>query len=215
MPLSTIQYVAAAIIPVLFAITLHEVAHGFVANRCGDSSAKMLGRLTINPLKHIDLVGTIIVPSLLLTFGGFLFGWAKPVPVNPKNFKHPRDMIWVAIAGPIANSLMAFAWAGILKLSMIFLSAQDFIFIPIKTMSIIGIQINLILMVLNLIPIPPLDGSKVLMEMLPGPVAYKYSLLEPYGFFIILALVYFGILNTILDPILNVLFYAITGLFGF
>ena len=215
MPLSTIQYIAASIIPVLFAITLHEVAHGYIANRFGDPSAKMLGRLTLNPMKHIDLVGTIIVPALLLTFGGFIFGWAKPVPVNPRNMKNPRyDMIWVAAAGPTANGIMALFWAAILKSALLFFATQPQIFIPIKTMAAIGIQINLILLVLNLIPIPPLDGSKILMGVIPGPAAYQLSLFEPYGFFIVLALLYFGILSAILEPILNVLFRAIGGLFG-
>lgn len=216
MPLSTIQYIAAAIIPVLFAITLHEVAHGYVANRFGDPSAKILGRLTLNPLKHIDLVGTIIVPALLLAFGGFIFGWAKPVPVNARNMKNPRhDMIWVAAAGPASNGIMALLWAVILKICIVFFISQPQIFVPIKTMAAIGIQINLVLMVLNLIPIPPLDGSKVLMGVIPGPAANKLSLLEPYGFFIVLALLYFGILSAILEPVLNVLFQAISGLFGF
>ncbi len=216
MALSTIQYIAAAIIPVLFAITLHEVAHGFIANRFGDPSAKMLGRLTLNPLKHIDLVGTIIVPVLLLAVGGFIFGWAKPVPVNSRNLKNPRyGMMWVAAAGPAANGIMALCWAAILKLSVLFFMVQPLVFMPIKTMSEIGIQINLILLVLNLVPIPPLDGSKILMGLLPGPMAYRFSLLEPYGFFIVLALLYFGILSAVLEPVLNVLFRAIGGLFGF
>lgn len=216
MPLSTIQYIAAAIIPVLFAITVHEVAHGYVANRFGDPSAKMLGRLTLNPIKHIDIVGTILVPALLLTFGGFLFGWAKPVPVNPQAMKNPRThMIWVAAAGPAANGMMALFWAAILKMTIVFFATQPQIFIPIKTMAAIGIQINLVLMVLNLVPIPPLDGSKILMGVLPGPAAYKLSLLEPYGFFIVLALLYFGILSAILEPILTILFQMISGLFGF
>jgi len=215
MPLTTIQYIAAAIIPVLFAITVHEVAHGFVANRFGDPSAKILGRLTLNPLKHIDLVGTILVPALLLALGGFIFGWAKPVPVNSRNMKNPRyDMIWVAAAGPVSNGIMALLWAAILKLALMFLITQPQFFVPIKTMAGIGIQINLILMVLNLVPIPPLDGSKILMGLLPGPAAYRLSLLEPYGFFIILALMYFGVLSVVLEPVLNLLFHAIIGLFG-
>ncbi|MBP9725903.1 MAG: site-2 protease family protein [Gammaproteobacteria bacterium] len=216
MALSTIQYIAAAIIPVLFAITLHEVAHGFVANRLGDPSAKMLGRLTLNPLKHIDLVGTIIVPALLLAVGGFVFGWAKPVPVNSRNLKNPsHDMIWVAAAGPAANGVMALCWAAILKISILFFVEQPLVFVPIKTMAQIGIQINLILLALNLVPIPPLDGSKILMGLLPGPMAYRLSLLEPYGFFIVLALLYFGILGAVLEPVLNLLFRVISGLFGF
>lgn len=216
MPLTTVQYIVAAIIPVLFAITVHEVAHGYVANYFGDSSAKMLGRLTLNPLKHIDLVGTIIVPIILLILGGVIFGWAKAVPVNPRNMKNPRyEMMAVAAAGPLSNGVMALIWAIFLKISMLFFVDQALVFSFFKTMAMIGIQINLVLMVLNLVPIPPLDGSKVLMGLLPGPTAYKFSLLEPYGFLIILGLLYFGILNAMLDPILSILFNAVTTLLDF
>lgn len=216
MPLTTIQYITAAIIPVLFAITVHEVAHGYVANRFGDPSAKILGRLTLNPLKHIDLVGTIFVPALLLTFGGIIFGWAKPVPVNAQNMRNPRvNMIWVAAAGPLSNGVMALCWAVVLKLCILFLINQPQLFIPIKTMAQIGVQINLILMILNFIPIPPLDGSKILMGILSGPAAYKLSLLEPYGFLILLALLYFGILDALLGPVLAILFQIISAIFGF
>lgn len=205
MLLTKIQYIAVAIIPVLFAITVHEVAHGWVANKFGDPTARMLGRLSLNPIKHIDPIGTIVVPGLMLLLGGFLFGWAKPVPVDPRNFKNPKtDMIWVAIAGPLSNLIMAFLWAIILKLCVSALAAEHALSIPLRYMAQIGIQINIVLLVLNLIPIPPLDGSKVLMGLLPGRMAYKLSLIEPYGFFILLALIYFGVFSAILNPVLNI-----------
>lgn len=216
MSISMVQYVAVAIIPILFAITVHEVAHGYVAKRFGDSTAQMLGRLTLNPIKHIDLVGTILVPAILLFAGGFLFGWAKPVPVDTRNFKNPkRDMIWVAVAGPMANLVMALIWAGVLKLSIVFSSYDHWLADPVRYMAQIGIQINIILMVLNLIPIPPLDGSKVLMGLLPGPVAFKLSRIEPYGFFIILALIFFGVLSAIVQPILHMFVVFISSVFHF
>lgn len=216
MPLTTVQYITAAIIPILLAITLHEVAHGYVANYFGDPSAKMLGRLTLNPLKHIDLFGTIIVPAILLALGGFLFGWAKPIPVNPRNLKNPRyTMIWIAAAGPLMNGILAILWAVVLKSSFSFLSTQEVVFTFLKAMALIGVQMNLILMVINLVPIPPLDGSKILMGLLPGPLAYKLSLLEPYGFFIILGLLYFGVLSAILDPILSALLESLGKVFNF
>lgn len=214
MPLTTIQYIAAAIIPILLAITLHEVAHGYVANYFGDSTAKMLGRLTLNPIKHIDIFGTIIVPAILLALGGVLFGWAKPVPVNPRNLKNPRyNMVVVAAAGPLMNGLMAILWAAILKISLVFFANQTMVFEFLKAMAMIGIQMNLILMLVNLVPIPPLDGSKVVMGLLPGPMAYKFSRLEPYGFLIILVLLYFGILSAILVPILTILINGLGALF--
>lgn len=205
MLLTKIQYIAVAIIPVLFAITVHEVAHGWVANKFGDPTARMLGRLSLNPIKHIDPIGTIAVPALMLLLGGFLFGWARPVPVDPRNFKNPKtDMIWVAIAGPLSNLIMAFIWAVIFKLCVSVLAAEHALSIPLRYMAQIGIQINIVLLVLNLIPIPPLDGSKVLMGLLPGRMAYKLSLIEPYGFFIVLALIYFGVFSAILNPVLNI-----------
>ena len=216
MPLSIVQYIAVAIIPILFAITVHEVAHGYVAKRFGDRTAQMLGRLTLNPIKHVDLVGTILVPAVLMFAGGFLFGWAKPVPVDPRNFKNPkRDMIWVALAGPLSNLLMAFLWAAILKLSIVFSVYDHWLTDPMRFMAQIGIQINIILFTLNLVPIPPLDGSKVLMGLLPGPAAYKLSRIEPYGFFIILALIFLGVISAIVMPVLHIFVVFVSSVFHF
>lgn len=215
MQLSMIQYIAVAIIPVLFAITVHEVAHGWVASRLGDPTAKMLGRLTLNPIKHMDLVGTVIVPVAMLVLGGFIFGWAKPVPVDARNFKYPqRDMVWVAIAGPLSNLLMAFLWAIVLKVSVTTLSVEHWLSVPLLHMAKIGMQINLVLMVLNLIPVPPLDGSKVLMGFLPGPAAYKFSRLEPYGLFIIIALIYLGVLSALLQPVMAIFYNFVSVILG-
>lgn len=201
MGLSTLQYVCVAIIPILFAITVHEVAHGWVACKFGDPTAQMLGRLTLNPIKHIDPIGTIVVPAMLLFFGGVIFGWAKPVPVDPRNFKNPaRDMAIVAVAGPLSNLIMAFLWAIIFKLVVMFGVGSSFA-LPVSDMAKIGIQINIVLMVLNILPIPPLDGSKVLMAFLPGPASYKLSRIEPYGFFIILALIMLGVFGAIVTPV--------------
>ena len=194
-----------AIIPVLFAITLHEVAHGWVAFRLGDPTAKMLGRLTINPFKHIDPIGTILVPLLTLYLGGVLFGWAKPVPINSRYFKHfRRDMALVAIAGPVSNFLMAIFWALLLRATY---NTHD----GVSLMCQIGIMINLVLGVLNLIPIPPLDGSRVVSSLLPRKWAYYYDRVEPYGFFIILGLYFLGILTAIMDPVLQVLLKLFMG----
>jgi Zn-dependent protease len=215
MQISTVQYIVMAIIPILFAITLHEVAHGWVASKFGDPTAKMLGRITLNPIKHIDLFGTIIVPVLLLTMGGFIFGWAKPVPVDSRNFKSPRQtMVYVAIAGPLANLLMAFMWAAIFKVSIVLQQMGYSSSLGLSVMSKIGIQINLVLFVLNLIPIPPLDGSKVLMGFVSGKMAYHLQRIEPYGFFIILALIYLGIFNIILYPVVSIFYGMISTFFG-
>lgn len=197
--LSLIQKICVAIIPVLFAITVHEVAHGYVADKLGDHTAKMLGRLTLNPIKHIDLIGTILVPLLMLYLGGFIFGWAKPVPINPRFFKqYRRDTALVALAGPISNFVMAGFWSALMHLSP---STN----IPLMLMCSIGITINLILAVLNLIPIPPLDGSRVISSLLPRRLAYYYDFLEPYGLFIVLGLFFLGVLSAIMDPVLQTL----------
>ncbi|RLA19501.1 MAG: site-2 protease family protein [Gammaproteobacteria bacterium] len=199
--LSSMQVFAVWVLPVLFAITVHEVAHGWVAKQYGDRTAEMLGRLTLNPLKHIDPIGTILVPGVLLLMGGFVFGWAKPVPINPRNLRSPkRDMAIVAVAGPIANLLMALFWALIIRIGTLFVGGQEMIGLPLIYMGSAGISINIFLMMLNLLPIPPLDGGRVLAGFLPGPLAYKLNRLEPYGFMILIALIYFGGLSLLLGP---------------
>lgn len=203
-------------IPILFAITIHEVAHGWVANKLGDPTAKMLGRLTLNPIKHIDLIGTILVPGILLLVGGFIFGWAKPVPVTWQNLKKPRrDVPLVALAGPFTNLLMALIWLLILKLGIYFKYQESTAGFLLAMMGQAGVAINLMLMVLNLIPIPPLDGSRIITSFLPGPLAYQYNKLETYGALIILALLATGILSYLISPIiigLQGLFYSWIGL---
>ncbi|MDH4275698.1 MAG: site-2 protease family protein, partial [Gammaproteobacteria bacterium] len=179
--LNTIQKVAIWALPVIFAITAHEVAHGWVAKRLGDPTAMMLGRLTLNPIKHIDPLGTLVVPGLLLWMGGFVFGWAKPVPVTWENLRNPRrDVAWVALAGPMANLVMALMWAGIMKIGLTLMDTSAWAAMPMAYMGAAGIEINLVLMLLNLIPIPPLDGGRVLGAVLPGPASYRLSRLEPY-----------------------------------
>ena len=207
-------------VPVVFAITLHEAAHGYVAKLFGDRTAEMLGRITLNPIKHIDPVGTILVPGLLLLtakmMGGapFIFGWAKPVPVNFGNLRHPkRDMIWVAGAGPLANFLMAFFWALLMQAaepSGIWSSDG------LLEMAQIGVSINLMLMALNLLPLPPLDGGRIAVGLLPNRAAYALSRMEPYGFIVILILIAIpGALWSIVGPIYKAcayLLYHVTGL---
>lgn len=195
--------------PLLFAITVHETAHGWMASKLGDPTAKMLGRLTLNPIKHIDPIGTIAVPLILFFLGGFIFGWAKPVPITWQNLKHPRrDMALVAAAGPIANLLMLLFWACITKIATIYYSD------PFVYMGIFGMMINTVLMVLNLIPIPPLDGSRVIASLLSPRTAYQFNRLEPYGFLILVALLATGILTKLLTPTINIVMSLIGGWFG-
>lgn len=219
--LNLVQYIAIAALPLLFAITVHEVAHGFVAHRLGDPTAMMLGRLTLNPIKHIDPVGTVVVPILLLMLGGFIFGWAKPVPVTAENLKQPkRDMALVAAAGPAANLLMAAGWALTAKLGFLLGPQLGWAAQPLILMGEIGIRFNLILMVLNLLPIPPLDGGRVLVGLLPGPLSWQVSRIEPYGFLILLLLLaspsLFGVnlLGMILGPPMKLIEMALYSLFG-
>ncbi len=189
------------ILPVVFAITVHEVAHGWVAKKYGDNTASVLGRLTLNPIKHIDLLGTIIVPGLLLlSFTGFIFGWAKPVPVNPGNFKKPnKDMAIVALAGPVSNLLMAIIWALIAR--FVLTIDMELLSKPLKLlyeMGKAGIHINLILALINLLPIPPLDGSRIISGILPNKWAWQYNRLERFGFVFLLILLLSGGLNYLL-----------------
>ena len=205
-------------VPVVFAITLHEAAHGYVARVFGDQTAYMLGRVTLNPLRHIDPIGTIAVPgfliavSLLTKAPLFIFGWAKPVPVNFGNLRHPkRDMFWVAGAGPFANFAMAVAWALLLKAAVPGgAMASD----GLAVMAGAGVEVNLVLMALNLLPILPLDGGRIAVSLLPHSLAVPYSRMEPYGFFLVIILLATGILNWLMLPILRVGEFVIRALLG-
>jgi Zn-dependent protease len=213
--LTLLQRVVVWVLPVIFAITVHEVAHGWVAKKYGDNTAFMMGRLTLNPIKHIDLVGTIILPGLLLLTGtGFIFGWAKPVPVDPRYFKNPRrDMAIVALAGPVSNLLMAIGWALCARLGVVL--NMEVVTLPLIYTGIAGISINLVLALINLLPIPPLDGSRILTGILPSRLAWKYNQLERYGFIILLLLLASGALGAILAYpmyIVQQLFFSIAGL---
>ena len=193
-----LQTLLIYIIPLLFAITLHEAAHGWVASKLGDHTARMMGRVTLNPIKHVDPVGTILVPlALLLMPGvGFIFGWAKPVPINFRALRSQKSgMIWVALAGPGANFLMAIGW---LILAIISLKLELF---TLYSMARVGIFLNILLAVFNLLPIPPLDGSRVISALLPGPLAYKYGQFEQYGFLILLGLMFIGGFQLFVLPI--------------
>ncbi len=197
-----IYKIATWILPVLLAITLHEYAHGWAANKLGDSTAKMLGRLTINPIKHIDPIGTLLIPGLLILMSSpFLFGYAKPVPVNVNNLKEPRkDMALVAIAGPLANLAMAFAWGFIILLGMNL--SDPAIAKGVTQMAINGILINVFLMVLNLLPLPPLDGGRVLAGIVPRHMANMLDKIEPYGFIVLIVLLVIGALDFIIGPLI-------------
>lgn len=215
-----VQTISIWILPVLFAVTLHEAAHGYAAKRLGDTTAQMLGRLSINPLRHIDPIGTVLVPvTLLLLHTGFLFGWAKPVPVNFNNLNHPRrDMALVAAAGPGANLLMALAWAVVMKLGLWLAASGSSFAVPLALMGQAGIAINLILMILNLLPIPPLDGGRVLSGLVPPTWADRLDRVEPYGLIILVVLLVSGALGWVLGPIygwFSALIHSVFGLQGF
>ena len=213
-----IQTIAIAAMPVIFAITLHEAAHGYAARHFGDPTAWQAGRISLNPLRHIDPVGTLLVPGLILLTSylaagsAMLFGWAKPVPVNFGRLRHPKsDMLWVAAAGPGMNMLMALAWAGLFKLAL--LMPPNMYSQPLAEMSMIGINVNLVLMVLNLLPLPPLDGGRIAVSLLPHALAVKYAQLERWGFPILLILLFTGILGTIMGPFLALFRNLIVMLF--
>ena len=198
------------VIPVLMAITLHEAAHGWMASKFGDHTARMMGRVTLNPVKHIDPVGTIIVPlALLIMSTGFIFGWAKPVPINFNALRSPKSgMIWVALAGPGANLIMAIGW-----LFVAILTFNNNIPIMLK-MAGAGIFINILLAVFNLLPIPPLDGSRVISALLPNPLAYKYNQLERFGFVILIGLMFVGGFSYIVWPIVGLALNSLSVLSG-
>lgn len=212
--MNTLQLLSVWALPLLFAITLHEVAHGWTARYYGDPTAERLGRLTLNPIRHIDPVGTILVPLALLLLGGFVFGWAKPVPVDYLKLRNPkRDMAVVAAAGPAANLVMVLFWALVAKTGLILSGEFDWVAVPMLLMGQAGIAINLILMILNLLPLPPLDGSRVMSGFLPDRVAEPYNRLEPFGMFILLGLLAFGILGKILSPPFSALSDAVYSVF--
>ena len=215
-----IQTLAIYAIPVLLAITLHEAAHGYVARHFGDPTAYLAGRISLNPLRHVDPVGTILVPGAILVasklIGGsaMLFGWAKPVPVDFARLRHPKqDMLWVAAAGPGTNLLMAVGWAALLKATIAMEPGLLSAFLAGNARA--GIEINAVLMLLNLLPLPPLDGGRIAVSLLPHRLAWQFSKLEPYGLAILLVLLFTDILGRILGPLLGVFFRLLDSIFTF
>lgn len=227
-----IQVIAVYALPVIFAITLHEAAHGWMAQRLGDPTAAQLGRISINPVRHVDPVGTLLVPGLTLALGGAmgafaLFGWAKPVPVDARYFRRPaRDMAWVAAAGPGMNLIMAFAWALLAKLALMAVgmggpeaNVSGQMLTPlgadyILRVAVAGIVVNVALMVLNLLPLPPLDGSRVITALLPPSIGWRYAQLERYGLWILLILLFSGALGAIVRPVTGWMLQSIVTIFG-
>lgn len=217
--LHIVQKIIVMALPLIFAIVLHEVAHGWVANKLGDHTARDMGRLTLNPISHIDLFGTIIMPLLLfyMTNGRMVFGYAKPVPINPYNFKNPKKgMALSSLAGPFTNIAMAISFVLLLRVVDVLDGKApepywNWLAVPFSYMLIYGIMINIVLAVLNLVPIPPLDGSRVVYWLLPDKQAAVYYRLEKYGFLIILALFYFGILGRIISPVIEYILPLLLG----
>lgn len=209
------QLILTGILPVLFAITMHEVAHGWMARLLGDDTAERQGRLSFNPLHHVDPLGTIILPGLMLAMKtGFMFGWAKPVPVTASRLRNPRKgMMLVAIAGPASNILMALFWALVARAAG-FLDESSPYLEPLMLMSQIGIMFNILMAVFNMIPLPPLDGGRLVLEMLPYNAAQKFSRLEPYGFFILIGLMFTGILNVFITIPMHLLRGIMMGIAG-
>jgi Zn-dependent protease len=201
-----IQTVSVYAIPVIFAITLHEAAHGYAAKYFGDSTAYLMGRVTLNPFPHIHLVGTILLPLLLYfsTNGALLFGFAKPVPVNFGNLRQPkRDMVWVALAGPASNIVQAIVWALLFVVYTDFGVSEKFFLAMCKA----GVLSNVVMFAFNLFPLPPLDGGRIVVGLLPWKQAYQFSRIEPYGFYIVMALAITGVVNHLwLDPVMNATF---------
>lgn len=219
MELNLAQLIAVYALPVILAITLHEAAHGYVAMRFGDLTAYAAGRVTLNPVRHIDPIGTVLLPLILLALGkitgggGVLFGWAKPVPVNFGNLRHPkRDMLWVAAAGPGSNLAMALLWAAVLKTNLAFPETRYAL--PLALMGAAGIYINVIFMALNLLPLPPLDGGRILVSLLPHGYALRVARLERWGFPILLVLLFTGLLGAVLWPLIDITIVGIAQVFG-
>lgn len=208
--LDTVQRLVIWVLPVIFAITVHEAAHGYAAKHFGDTTAYQLGRISLNPARHIDLVGTILIPGLTLLIGGMMFGWAKPVPVNFGRLHKPKqDMLWVAAAGPGANLAMAILWALAIKLSPMLPEA---ISLPLALMGAAGVFMNVIIMVLNLFPIPPLDGGRMAISLLPNRLAWRFSKIEPYGLIILLVLLFSHTLDRILWPVIKLMLALIASI---
>lgn len=202
--LTTFETIAVAIIPMVYAVVLHEIAHGWTAWRLGDDTAWRMGRLSLNPVKHIDPVGTILVPIILLLVAGFAFGWAKPVPVNFSRLHHPRrDMVWVAVAGPAANLLMAIFWGIVLKLTTLLPDSAGGIAYAFFYMALFGIMVNIILMVFNLIPLPPADGGRIATGLLPPKAGQILAKVEPYGLLILVILLATGMIGRIMHPVIQ------------
>lgn len=219
MELNLAQLIAVYALPVILAITLHEAAHGYVALRFGDVTAYAAGRVTLNPVRHIDLIGTVLLPLILLTIGklsgggSVLFGWAKPVPVNFANLRQPkRDMLWVAVAGPGSNLVMALLWALVLKVNLAFPEGR--FALPLALMGAAGIYINVLFMVLNLLPLPPLDGGRILVSLLPHRYAWRIARLERWGLPILLVLLFTGMLGAVLWPLIDTAIAGIAYAFG-
>jgi len=217
--LNFVQTIAIWALPVIFAITLHEAAHGYVARHFGDPTAYLLGRVTLNPLKHIDPIGTVAVPLGLFLIGkltggmGFMFGWAKPVPVNFDQLRRPKQhMLWVAAAGPAMNLLMAIGWSLLIRFGATL--DGNYFAVPMMLMGTAGLVINVSLMSLNLLPIPPLDGGRILVSLLPNPLADVVARLEPYGFMILLIMISTPLMGKILQPMISISLFTIVDLVG-
>jgi Zn-dependent protease len=210
-----VQLIALYAIPAIFAITLHEAAHGYAARYFGDPTAYQAGRISLNPVRHVDPVGTLLIPAVVLFASGgkFAFGWAKPVPVNFGRLRNPkRDMLWVAAAGPGANLFMAIVWALLFKLVAIM--PLHYFSEPALRMAQGGIIINLVLMVLNLFPLPPLDGGRIAVSLLPHRLAYQFARVEPYGMVVVMVLLFTGVLGAVMLPVVGAALMALKFIFG-
>ena len=211
MDLTVIQKIVIYALPVIFAITVHEAAHGYAAKHFGDMTAFNAGRITLNPLKHIDPFGTILLPALTIMLGGILFGWAKPVPVDFRRLRNPKkDMLWVAAAGPASNFVMAIFWVLLMKFSV---NVPEAFVLPMTLMAKAGVSINIVLMVLNLLPLPPLDGGRIAVSLLPMRLARPFAQIERYGFIILIVLLFSGVLSRILEPLINLVYALIAAIF--